>query len=109
MRLITGPGSGQIVKLPRISFQVTSENSGLPFNFVRRQFPITPAYCVTVHKSQGQTLDNIGIIADTDPFAHGMLYVALSRVGSWNNVVFYSPREESFLKNKVCMQLVGGM
>jgi hypothetical protein len=109
MRLMTGPGSGQIVMLPRISFQITTENSGLPFNFVRRQFPITPAYCVTVHKSQGQTLDNIGIIADTDPFAHGMVYVALSRVGSWNNVVFYSPREESFLKNKVCMQLVGGM
>lgn len=105
MRLLTGPGAGQTVKLPRCSFHITSENSGLPFNFCRRQFPITMAYCVTVHKSQGQTLKNIGIIADTDPFAHGMVYVALSRVGSWNNVIFYSPREESFIKNKVCKKL----
>ncbi len=106
MRLLSGPGAGLIVKIPRCTFHVTSENSGLPFDFCRRQFPLTPAYCVTVHRSQGQTLDNIGIIADTDPFAHGMLYVALSRVGSWNNVIFYSPREESFIKNKVCKQLV---
>jgi hypothetical protein len=106
MRLLSGPGAGLIVKIPRCTFHVTSENSGLPFDFCRRQFPLTPAYCVTVHRSQGQTLDNIGIIADTDPFAHGMLYVALSRVGSWNSVIFYSPREESFIKNKVCKQLV---
>ena len=106
MRLLSGPGAGQIVKIPRCTFHVTAENSGLPFDFCRRQFPLTPAYCVTVHRSQGQTLDNIGIIADTDPFAHGMLYIALSRVGSWNNVIFYSPREETFIKNKVCKQLV---
>ena len=106
LRLLTGPGSGQIVKLPRCSFQVTTENTGLPFNFCRRQFPITPAYCVTVHKSQGQTLDKVCIVADTDPFAHGMVYVALSRVGSWSNVIFFSPRDETFLKNKVCNQLV---
>ena len=109
MRLLTGPGEGKIVKIPRCTFQVTAENSGLPFDFCRRQFPLTPAYCVTVHRSQGQTLNNIGIIADTDPFAHGMLYVALSRVGTWNNVIFYSPREESFIKNKVCLQLVADL
>lgn len=105
IRLLTGPGIGQIVKLPRISFHITSEISGLPFNFTRRQFPLTLAYCVTVHKSQGQTLKKICIIADTDPFAHGMVYVALSRVGSWSNVIFYSPREETFIKNKVCKKL----
>jgi hypothetical protein len=106
IRLISGPGAGQVVKIPRVSFHVTSENSGLPFNFVRRQFPFTPAYCVTVHKSQGQTLSKIGIIADTDAFAHGLVYVALSRVGSWDDVTFHSPREESFLINKVCRHLI---
>ena len=106
VRLLSGPGTGQIVKLPRISFYVTSENSGVPFNFCRRQFPISPAYCVTVHKSQGQTLSKIGLIADTDPFAHGMLYVALSRVGQWADVAFMSPRNEPFIMNKVCKNLV---
>ena len=75
VKLLSGPGQGLIVKLPRCSFYVTSETSGLPFNFRRRQFPIIPAYCVTVHKSQGQTLHKIGIIADTDAFAHGLVYV----------------------------------
>lgn len=106
MRLISGPGTGQIVKLPRVSFHVTSENSGLPFSFVRRQFPISPAYCVTVHKSQGQTLSKIAIIADTDAFAHGLVYVALSRVGKWADVTFHSPRNECFLINKVCKGLI---
>jgi hypothetical protein len=106
LRLLTGPGRGQIVRLPRISFHVTAENSGIPFNFCRRQFAITPAYCVTVHKSQGQTLSKIGLIVDTDPFAHGMAYVALSRVGTWANVVFFSPRDENFMQNNVCKQLV---
>ena len=109
MKLLSGPGAGRTIKLPRCSFHVTSENSGMPFNFCRRQFPITPAYCVTVHKSQGQTLTNIGLIADTDPFAHGLVYVALSRVGSWSNVVFYSPRCETFLMNKVCKNLVAAV
>lgn len=108
LRLLSGPGRGQIIRLPRISFHVTSENSGIPFNFCRRQFAITPAYCVTVHKSQGQTLSKIGLIVDTDPFAHGMAYVALSRVGTWANVVFFSPRNETFLQNNVCKQLVLG-
>jgi ATP-dependent DNA helicase PIF1 len=106
MRLLTGPGTGQIVKLPRVSFHVTSENSGIPFSFVRRQFPMSPAYCVTVHKSQGQTLSKIAIIADTDAFAHGLVYVALSRVGKWADVTFHSPRNERFLINKVCRDLI---
>jgi hypothetical protein len=105
MRLLTGPGHGKIVYLPRCTFRVTTEQSGLPFSFCRRQFPIMPAYCVTVHKSQGQSLQKIGIIAETDPFGHGQMYVALSRVGCWANVVFYSPKEEPFIMNKVSKQL----
>jgi ATP-dependent DNA helicase PIF1 len=106
MKLLTGPGKNQMVYLPRVSSRVTSESSGLPFAFTRRQFPIIPAYCVTVHKSQGQTLNVIGIIAEKDAFAHGQVYVALSRVGSWDNIHFYSPRQELFIKNNVAKNLI---
>ncbi len=109
LKLLSGPGMGHIVKLPRVSFLVSSEQSGLPFAFSRRQFPIAPSYCVTVHKSQGQSLNKIGIIAETDSFAHGQVYVALSRVGSWDQMVFYSPRDEPFLKNKVSKRLIRAM
>lgn len=45
-----------------------------------RQFPVRPAYAVTIHKSQGQTYDYVNL----DPYckASGQLYVALSRVRS---------------------------
>jgi len=43
-----------------------------------RQFPIRPAYAITVHRSQGQTYER----ANIDPYCDnsGQLYVALSRV-----------------------------
>jgi hypothetical protein len=106
IKLLTGPGKNQMVYLPRFSTRVTSESSGLPFAFTRRQFPIIPAYCVTVHKSQGQSLNVIGVIAEKDAFAHGQVYVALSRVGSWDNIHFYSPRQELFIKNNVAKNLI---
>ena len=36
----------------------------------------------TVHKSQGQTLDAVGIYFSRPSWAHGLLYVAASRVRS---------------------------
>jgi hypothetical protein len=106
LRLLSGPGKNTEVILPRITFHVRSDASGLPFNFTRRQFPITPAYCLSVHKSQGQSLRRVGFVADTDAFSHGQVFVAMSRVGSWAQFVFFSPRGEFFIKNKVSKRLM---
>ena len=46
------------------------------------QYPIKLAWAVTIHKSQGQTFENVILNLDTGSFAHGQTYVALSRVVS---------------------------
>ena len=43
---------------------------------------------MTINKSQGQTLKNIGVWLNDYCFAHGPLYVAVSRVGSPDQVKF---------------------
>ena len=59
----------------------------LPFDFQRTQFPIRPAFCITINKSQGQTLDHVSIwLGDEHVFTHGQLYVALSTVSSIKNI-----------------------
>ncbi|XP_078512211.1 ATP-dependent DNA helicase Pif1-like [Lissotriton helveticus] len=46
----------------------------------RKQFPVCLAYAVTIHKSQGLSVDSALVNIGSSVFKEGMAYVALSRV-----------------------------
>ena len=83
----TGSRKGEILYLPMIS--LTPSDTGLPFTFTRRQFPIKPAMAMTINKSQGQTLKVAGLELQDPCFSHGQFYVACSRVSSNSNLFIH--------------------
>ena len=66
------------VAIPRIRFKFRLPY-GQSFEMIRTQFPLRLAYSLTYNKAQGQSLERAIIDVTTPPFAHGHLYVALSR------------------------------
>jgi len=58
----------------------------LPVYPVIRQFPLIPATAITIHKSQGMSMDT-GILALARSFAPGQVYVGLSRLTSPRGMV----------------------
>lgn len=76
--------------LPRITFRVLLRCGS---TLTRRQFPLRPAYAFTYHKAQGQTLDKACLDCRTDFFAHGQLYVGLSRVRNASDMVILTDED----------------
>ena len=68
------------ISIPVLPVEFTFETVGLGKN-IRKQIPLTLAYAVTIHKSQGMTLKRVHVEC-ASLFAEGQAYVAFSRATS---------------------------
>ena len=82
--IISGSNKGEEVFIPRIILEPSE--ASLPFKMRRIQFPIILAFAMTINKSQGQSFEHVGVFLPEPVFAHGQLYVALSRTKNSKNL-----------------------
>ncbi|MBU0614419.1 AAA family ATPase [Patescibacteria group bacterium] len=58
------------------------------------QYPIALAWAVTIHKAQGKTFDRVLVDVGWGAFAHGQMYVALSRCTNLEGITLLKPFKE---------------
>lgn len=62
-----------------------------------KQVPLTPAWAITIHKSQGLTLEDVRVDLGRGAFASGQAYVALSRARTMEGLSLARPLTPSDL------------
>jgi len=72
------------VLIPRIRLLSNAETLSVPLK--RLQFPVRLAFVIIINKSQGQSVEHVGINLQTLVFSHGQLYAAFSRCTSPLNI-----------------------
>ena len=83
-----------------MEYSINTENQNIEENEIGSftQIPLRLAWAVTIHKSQGLTFDKL-IIDAAQAFAHGQVYVALSRCTSLEGLVLKTRIPSSALVN----------
>ncbi|OWZ20552.1 Helitron helicase [Phytophthora megakarya] len=75
--VMSGSAKGNIVFIPRSIFYTEDDAMAFPFKLKRKQFPVVPAFAMTINNAQ-----------ESPVFAHGQLNVAISRVTSQKAIKF---------------------
>ena len=70
----------------------------------REQFSLIPAAAITIHKSQGLSLDNCIVDLSEMVFGSGMAYVALSRVRSLSGLHLVNFSKKSIIVSRKCLE-----
>lgn len=79
------------------------ESENIP-GFIIKQIPLILAWAVTIHKSQGATLEKAEIDIGNSIFAPGQTYVALSRVKSLDGLYLKSYNPMKIKTNKKVLE-----
>jgi ATP-dependent exoDNAse (exonuclease V) alpha subunit len=106
-----------MIALPRkvfesIKYTYSKETKGIKAETIGTftQFPISIAYSVSIHKSQGMTLEKMNLNIGRGGFASGQTYVAISRCKTLEGIfltkriqksdVFLDSRVKKFLESQ---------
>jgi len=99
-----GKENPDYILLPRISFDCRLiDRSG---RLQRKQFPVRPAYGLTIHKSQSATMSRAVSDCRLPMQQHGQLYVAWSRVRSPDDLAVIMRDDQEFVSNVVIRELL---
>jgi len=79
-QIFTKRNIGQVVTIP--CAEPSPSTKGSPFGLKRRQLRLKLNFAITINKSQGQTIEYVGVFHPKLMFSQGQLYVAISRVTS---------------------------
>ena len=97
-KVLSGPMKDKKVFIPKMN--LVPSDTKLPIAFQRRQFPVIPAFCITINKSQGQTFNFVGVDCTKNVFSHGQMYVACSRCRTFETLKFQVPIYESMIRDR---------
>jgi ATP-dependent DNA helicase PIF1 len=89
--------NGKIMKIKRFLWHHTDVKNKLIV--VKEQIPLKLAYAVSIHSSQGSSLDSVSIDFN-NIFAYGMAYVALSRARSLESISIRGFDEDKIMVNE---------
>ncbi len=86
--IIIGYNVSKHVFIPRII--MSPSRNDWPFVLRCHQFPVQMVSAITINKSQGQTLNNVGVYLLSPVYSHGQLYVTISWVTSSVNIKIFN-------------------
>ncbi|MDR1951473.1 MAG: AAA family ATPase, partial [Bacteroidales bacterium] len=99
------PGDDFEITVPRVEwktirYEIDDETKAIREHVIGTfvQYPLRLAWAMTIHKSQGLTFDKVAIDARA-AFAHGQVYVALSRCKTLEGLVLTSKIDANCLHN----------
>ena len=92
------------LEIPRYTWEFEHYESGLKYSIT--QYPLKLAWALTIHKSQGMTLDCV-IIDIANIFEDGQAYVALSRVKSLDGLYIKNMNASKIRANKTVLEYFG--
>lgn len=98
VRILGGDRDGELAFIPRISLTPNSRSPDFAFSLKRFQFPVRLGFAISINKAQGQSVRTVGLNLEVPVFAHGQLYVALSRATSSRRVKVLLPHTVTNLR-----------